>query len=545
MVKRDLFNFQKKLYEEALLEVSYHLNRQPKAIANYQDAFNNSLPRKALPSSIEELLDRVTPGLTILFGDFHTLASSQRAVLRLINLIKFYKPELKLQLGIEFFRTEHSDLLQDFLSDKATEEELLKKSDYNNTWGFPWKNYRQLLMAAKDLNIQVFAFNQKRGKSASMKSRDTKIAKKCSEARDSDPSVVQLIVIGEHHLAPAHLPAELVKLGVGAEKILRVFSNIDEYYFQLHKKKIESHTEVMRVDPLTFCILNSAPWIKWKSLSIWVESSKKNEVFDDEDEDDFNEFEYDSDHLFLNMASQFAKFLGILLEKKNIENFNLKKTSNILEYLNEMKTSLTDDKDLDVDSICSSFKRKGYLYIPELRAIVLVDDNPHHLAELVGHHIFSCLLNERSGSNFYSSILRHAMGAISSKIYAPTKIMMTEDDHQKFLSKNRKPTNSSLIKRKRISAKSTIRFAELLLSNKSTVPRSFILANQVTKGEVSKSIGIAIGLMIYARYLSNPQYREKIKLSLERIATHSDPLDLASIREITISQQQSSSHDAA
>lgn len=545
MVKKDLLNFQKKLYEEALLEVSYHLNRQPKAIANYQETFNKSLPRKASPSSMDELLDRVAPGQTILFGDFHTLASSQRAVLRFINLIKFYKPDLELQLGIEFFRTEHSSLLQRFLSDQVSEEELLEKCDYSNTWGFPWKNYRQLLVTAKELDIPVFAFNQKRGKSASMKSRDLKIAKKCVEARGSDPSIVQLIVIGEHHLAPSHLPAALIKLGCEAGKLLRVFSNIDEYYFQLHKRKIEPHTEVMRVDPMTYCVLNSAPWIKWKSLTIWVESSKKSDICDEEDEEHFNEFEYDSDHLFLNMASQFVNFLGIILDKKEIENFNLTKTSDITEPINELNSSLTLSRRLNVELISESFKRKGYLYIPELRSLFLVDDNPHHLAELVGHHIFSCLYIDKSGSNFISSVLRYAMGAISSKIYAPTKIMMTKEDHHKFLIKNRRPTTSTLIKRKRISARSTLKFSELLSSKGNSLPRSVLLANHVTKGEVSKSIGIAIGLMIYSNYLASPQYREKLKNTLQRMATNSDPLDLEFIREMIINQRPSSSHDAA
>lgn len=539
MSQKDLFSFQKRLYEETLAEVSYHLSRQPKAIVNYQKEFNDSLPPRAAPSSIEDLLKAVVPGSTILFGDFHTLASSQRAVIRLISLIKSYKPQIKLQIGVEFLRSEHSGFLAEYQSGKISESELLTQTEYSKNWGFPWKYYQQILQCAKDFDIEVFAFNEKRAKTASMKSRDEKIAKRCMEVRRQDHGLVQLVIIGEHHLASGHLPLAFSKFGKSEDSLLRVFNNIDTYYFQLQKIKSELHSEVMKVDSNTFCVLNTAPWIKWKSLSIWVESSKKNLT-----DDDFNEFEFDSDHLFLTMASELSQFLKIPIEYRHIENFNLTKTTDI-EEVSLTRTQFEGSSFYEQEMLFESFRKDGYFYVPESRRVVICDDNPHHLAELAGQHIFSIAALNQNPSHFMTKVLRFAFASFSSKIYAPSRIVMSDQDHVKFLSKNQLHTKSELIRRKRISSKLALRFWRLILSDLDQVPDILERADRATSGDVSKLIGKSLGVRMYTNYMSSASYRESLRQTLKSFGDDGVQIDLKTMRKLFLTQLQSYGHSAA
>ena len=539
MSQKDLFSFQKRLYEETLAEVSYHLSRQPKAIVNYQSEFNETLPVRAAPSSVDELLKAVVPGCTILFGDFHTLASSQRAAIRLISLITSYKPQIKLQIGIEFLRSEHSSFLGDYQAGKISESELLAKTEYSKNWGFPWKYYQQILQCAKDYNIEVFAFNEKRAKTASMKSRDEKIAKRCMEARKQDQDLVQIVIVGEHHLASNHLPVAFLKFGKSEDSILRVFNNIDTYYFQLQKIKSDLHSEVMKVNSNTFCILNTAPWIKWKSLSIWVESSKKNQS-----DDDFNEFEFDSDHLFLTMASELSEFLKMPIEYRHIENFNLTKTTEI-EEVSLTRTQFDSSNSHEQEMLFESFRKDGYFYVPESRSVVICDDNPHHLAELAGQHIFSIAAMNQNPSQFLTKVLRYAFAAFSSKVYAPSRIVMSDQDHIKFLSKNQFRTKSELIKRKRIASKSTLRFWQIILSDLNQLPSILERADRATSGDVSKLIGKSLGIKMYTSYITSAEYRESLRQTLKSFGDDGVQIDLNLMRKLFVTPLPSFGHSAA
>ena len=539
MSQKDLFSFQKRLYEETLAEVSFHLSRQPKAIINYQKEFNDTLPARAYPSSVDELLKVTVPGATVLFGDFHTLASSQRAAVRLINLIQAYKPQLKLQIGVEFFRAEHSSYLSDYQAGRMSEGDLLGLTEYAKIWGFPWKNYQEILQCAKDCAIDVFAFNEKRAKTASMKSRDEKIAKRCIEARHKDQSLVQIIIVGEHHLASNHLPKALSKFGINSSKIVRIFNNIDTYYFQMQKIGTEWQSEVMKVDSNTFCVINTAPWVKWKSLSIWVESSKKAPG-----DDDFYELEFDSDHFFLTMACELSDFLKIDIDHRQIENFNLTKTSNI-EEITFNKMDFEESQSDENQMFFESFRKDGYFYVPESRSVVICDDNPHHLAELAGHHIFSIAAANQNPQSFLAKILRYAFASFSSKVYAPSRIVMTEDDHLKFLSKNQRFTKSSLIKRKRIASKSALRFNALILSDSSKIPGCFVLADRATFGDVAKIIGKSLGIRMYSNYLASSAYRSRLRQTLKSFGEDGLQIDLDLLRLLVVIQPRSFGHNAA
>ncbi len=539
MSQKDLFSFQKRLYEETLAEVSFHLSRQPKAILNYQKEFNETFPPTAYPCSVDDLLKAIVPGATLLFGDFHTLASSQRAAIRLINLIRAYKPQIKLQIGVEFFRSEHSDILKDYQSGKIGERDLLSLTEYFKNWGFPWKNYQQILQCAKDLSLDIFSFNERRAKTASMKSRDEKIAKRCLDARNSHQELVQIIIVGEHHLASSHLPKALAKLGRSPDKILRIFNNIDTYYFQMQKIRSDVQPEVMKVDSNTFCVINTAPWIKWKSLSIWVESSKKSPS-----DDDFYELEFDSDHFFLTMCTELSDFLKTGIEYRHIENFNLTKTSDI-EEISLIKMDFEEPHFGEQEMIFESFRKDGYFYIPESRSLVICDDNPHHLAELAGQHVFSIAARNHNPRNFLVKILRWAFATFSSKIYAPSRIVMTDEDHIKFLSKNQQHTKSSLIKRKRIASKSALRFNDVLLGNSSKISGFFVLADRVTSGDVAKIIGKSLGVRMYANYLVSAGYRNSLRQTLKSFGEQGSQIDLQVIRSLVVNQPQSSGRSAA
>ena len=539
MSQKDLFSFQKRLYEETLAEVSFHLSRQPKAILSYQKEFNETLPSRAFPCSVDELLRAIVPGATLLFGDFHTLASSQRAALRLINLIRAYKPNIKLQIGVEFFRSEHSEHLKDYQSGRIGDRDLLILTDYFKNWGFPWKNYQQILQCAKDLCIEVFAFNERRAKTASMKSRDEKIAKRCLDARNGDQELVQIIIVGEHHLASSHLPRALSKLGRNPEKIMRIFNNIDTYYFQLQKIKSDVQPEVMKVDSNAFCVINTAPWVKWKSLSIWLESSKKSPG-----DDDFYELEFDSDHFFLTMACELSVFLKADIEFRHIENFNLTKTADI-EEISLIKMDIEESQSNEQEIIFESFRKDGYFYVPESRNLVICDDNPHHLAELAGQHIFSIASRNRNSRDFLVKIVRYAFAAFASKIYAPSRIVMTDEDHIKFLNRNQYHTKSSLIKRKRIASKSALRFNELILGNSLKVPQFLILADRVTYGDVSKIIGKSLGIRMYANYLSSSVYRNSLRQTLKSFGEPGSQIDLEILRRLVTIQPRSFGRTAA
>src|SRR5262249_55965849 len=93
-------------------------------------------------------------------------------------------------------------------------------------------------------------------------------AAKISQIRQEHPEAAILVLFGESHLAPQHLPRQL-KLALPEERVLSILQNVDALYWQAVSDQ-RSAAAVMLGEE-TVCVFNSTPLEKYESYRLCFE----------------------------------------------------------------------------------------------------------------------------------------------------------------------------------------------------------------------------------------------------------------------------------
>ncbi len=113
-----------------------------------------------------------------------------------------------------------------------TEDELRQRIRFELDWGYDWPPFYELLSAARDHGASIYGLDcMPREDLRKIGARDRHAADKIAELRRRHPDALILVLFGESHLAPQHLPA-LLQQQLPAEPLLTVLQNIDALYWR-------------------------------------------------------------------------------------------------------------------------------------------------------------------------------------------------------------------------------------------------------------------------------------------------------------------------
>jgi uncharacterized iron-regulated protein len=65
----------------------------------------------------------------------------------------------KIAIAMEMFQRPSQNAIDNYLAGKITEAELIKQTEYEKRWGFPWELYAPILRFASSNNIPILAIN--------------------------------------------------------------------------------------------------------------------------------------------------------------------------------------------------------------------------------------------------------------------------------------------------------------------------------------------------------------------------------------------------
>ncbi|MGZ3772313.1 MAG: ChaN family lipoprotein [Bdellovibrio sp.] len=276
----------KDLYLQMQGQVRYRLGEDTPELMQYHKIYNKEFSKKWVVATKEDLWSQIEHSRVVLMGDFHALHQSQKAHLRVLRHIP---KERKLVLAVEFVEAADQDILDTFLCGRMSEKEFLKGIQWQRKWGFPWEHYRPLLLWARKNKIPVFGINKnyKKKNANSLKSRDVFAAKKIADLITQYEEHLIFVIYGDLHLAKSHIPAAIEKL-VGpsfSKKVLRIFQNAEQIYFQILSRELESTTDLVRISQNAFCLMSVPPWVKWQNYLMYIEHTYDRGLDDNGEED--------------------------------------------------------------------------------------------------------------------------------------------------------------------------------------------------------------------------------------------------------------------
>lgn len=267
------------LFKQLQNQVSWIVGAEDQELSRYREEFEADQAKSWQISQAKELFTEIGQSDVILLGDFHALQQSQKAHLRVLRGSPSKRPRI---LAVEFFLSRYQSQVDQFMDGHLTEKDFLDKIKWNDTWGFPWENYRPIIRYAQKHKIRVVGINQQfdNAQKSQLRLRDKYAATKILEIRKQNPGHQIFVVIGDLHVARSHLPRCLEKQKSKSEilQVLSVFQNPEKIYFRLLEKDHEETVDVIRWDRGQFALISVPPWVKWQNYLMFLEHNLDREL---------------------------------------------------------------------------------------------------------------------------------------------------------------------------------------------------------------------------------------------------------------------------
>jgi uncharacterized iron-regulated protein len=112
-------------------------------------------------STQQQILKSIAPAQIIYLGEIHNSTTDHADQLAILDYLYQQKSKAipPLAIGLEMFQKPYQPVINQYLTGKITEEQLVQQTEYKKRWGWPWENYAPLLQFAKAHQIPVIALN--------------------------------------------------------------------------------------------------------------------------------------------------------------------------------------------------------------------------------------------------------------------------------------------------------------------------------------------------------------------------------------------------
>ncbi len=206
----------------------------------------------------------------LLVGDYHALPASQHFAAKLIRKLAAARgarsvPGIpSLILGLEFLFACDQPILDDWMRGGIAELGLRQRVRFDVDWGYGWAPFYSLLQTARASGAGIFALDcMPRDDLRKIAARDRHAVEKVGQLLGVYPEARIVVLFGESHMAPNHLPA-LLRECCPADHILTVLQNVDSLYWQA-AREARDRVDAVRVEDDVVCVFNSTPLEKYQA----------------------------------------------------------------------------------------------------------------------------------------------------------------------------------------------------------------------------------------------------------------------------------------
>jgi hypothetical protein len=212
----------------------------------------------------DQLEERFAAADILLVGDYHALAASQRFT---AELLEKRAHNQRVVLGVEAVLARDQRILDAWWRREISEEDLRRRLRFDREWGYEWAPFYELLLAARDHAEGIYGLDcTPRNDLRKIRSRDRHAAAKICEMRERHPGAAIIVLFGESHMAPEHLPA-LVTDALPEQTVLTVLQNVDALYWHV----LEQQAMAVSIEENAVCVFNSSPLEKYESYRLCLE----------------------------------------------------------------------------------------------------------------------------------------------------------------------------------------------------------------------------------------------------------------------------------
>jgi uncharacterized iron-regulated protein len=382
-----------------------------------------------------QVREQIAQADVVLVGDYHALPNSQRFLASLIqNLVLQRRP---LVLGVETIFSRDQHIVEEWFRGEIDEAELRQRIRFELDWGYDWTPFYELLSAARDHAAAIYGLDcMPREDLRKIGARDRHAADKIVEINSRHPGALVLVLFGESHLAPLHLPA-LLRGRLPQARMLTVLQNVDSLYWHAAGESSE-HVEAVQVSEGVLCVFNATPLEKYENYRLCLDRWGRND--NDHSAPDLGPTVY-------NLIDGLVSFLGInryaphnttqprLLVDAMPEVYSRSSDALLRRLLSRKGFSARQRQ-----AMLRRVKERGSAYLAPLNAVYVRQFRMMFSAEDATrflHHACRGLPHRVNGKapatlapedGFYATVFEHALAFFGSRVLYPARSAFRDAD---------------------------------------------------------------------------------------------------------------------
>lgn len=382
----------------------------------------------------EKLPELLTAADLVLIGDYHALPSSQLFAASLIEqLAGSNRRPLVLGLETVFSRDQH--ILDEWIRREIDEEEFRQRIRFDLDWGYDWEPFYRLVESSRTHAHAIYGLDcMPREDLRKISARDRHAADKIVEIRHAHPEALILVLFGESHLAPNHLPHVLHER-LPEERMLTVLQNVDALYWRAAGESCE-RVEAVRVTEDVLCVFNATPLEKYENYRLCLDRWGREGAECP-----------DLGPTIYNLIDSLLRFLGVELYSAH----NTTQPRFLVDSLPEVYCRNSDamlrkllarkgSSEAERKALLKQVRERGSAYLPRVNTIYVREFHMMHAAEDAArflHHACRGLPARTNGHPqpaqssedlFYAHALEHALAYFGSRVLYPSRPAVRESE---------------------------------------------------------------------------------------------------------------------
>lgn len=416
----------------ALAEVERTIRAtDPNSRRKYLREFTEAFQSYHSVLSTQQVRDQLAASDVVLIGDYHALPSSQLHCERVLTQLASDGREVVLGLEMVFSRDQH--LLNEWSSREIDGAELRERLRYDEDWGYDWFPFYRLLETARANCSRIYGLDCcPRNDLRKIARRDQHAAERIRRIRKEHPHAAIVVLFGESHLAPTHLPLEIRHL-LPEARVTTVLQNVDALYWKAGGEPLDS-VEAVRVREDVLCVFNATPLEKYESYRMYLERWAR------------------EPRATLDMAPTVLNLADALLQFLNIDKYSASSGNTgqlLVDVFPEVcyrqseaamaKLALRKGGARELGSILARLHQQGCCYVPQLNTFFVKHfEMLPATEEIAGFVHRACRgiigrlpisIEERSAADrFYEDVLAHVLRIFGSRVLYPSRPVLRESD---------------------------------------------------------------------------------------------------------------------
>jgi Haem-binding uptake, Tiki superfamily, ChaN len=378
-----------------------------------------------MPVEVDQRAQRAD---VVLVGDYHALPASQIYTAGLVERLVASGREVV--LGVEAIVARDQHIVEEWQRGEIDSDELRTRIHFDSGWGYDWQPFHELLCRANTAGAKICGLDcTPRQDMRSIRARDRHAAVKIDELRSLYPNAVLIVLFGESHLAPNHLPL-LIRTLREHDRMLTMLQNVDRVYW-LSAGEPQDLVEAVELRDDVVCVFSATPLEKYEHYRLTIDRWKQERSHS------------------VDLAPSFYNLITTLFRFLNVDPYSAEHTNRrafLVDELPEIWCATRNEEQfeklldrrlgLNAEGVRQELKTRGSYFLADRNVIVARDYRMPWAAEQAARSVYhacqkSSVAHKTSVApedEFYARVLGSALSFFGSKVLCPARKLFPESE---------------------------------------------------------------------------------------------------------------------